>query len=208
MNIAASHQINPYAIQLCAVGRWISQKNWLPASGGNLSIRASSHSCFISNSQESTEFSPQDLSQVSWQDGDLHCPALAAADTALHVAFYQLFPQCKAVLHSHSVSSTVFSRVIRADGYPISGYAAQCAVAGGDDPTQALQLVILTPQQQVPQLAAALRQRAAELQTAVLVRGHGLYVWGDSVEQAKRHLESWEFLLACELERLKVVGLV
>jgi methylthioribulose-1-phosphate dehydratase len=206
MNMTASHQLNPYAIQLCTIGRWIAQKNWLPATGGNLSIRASEHSCLLTGQKDNHEFSPQDLRNVSWADGDLRCSGASAAETALHVALYQLFPQCKAVLHSHSLSSTVFSRLIRADGYPISGYEMQKGIAGCNDADEALQLVILDNAPQVPQLAAQLRQRASELQSAVLVRGHGLYVWGDTLEQAKRHLESWEFLIACELERLKIAG--
>lgn len=204
--MTTSHQLNPYAIQLCTVGRWIAQKNWLPATSGNLSIRASEHSCLVSGNKDYAEFSPQDLHNVSWAEGDLRCHGAEVATAALHAALYQLFPQCKAVLHSHSISSTVFSRLIRADGYPISGYEMQKAIAGCEHTEQALQLVILDNQPQDQPLAAQLRQRAAELQSAVLVRGHGLYVWGDTLEQAKRQLECWEFLIACELERLKVAG--
>lgn len=206
MNIAASLQLNPYAIQLCTVGRWIAQKNWLPATGGNLSIRATEHSCLVTGNKDNGEFSPQDLCEISWRDGDLRSSSGSAAEAALHVALYQLFPHCKVVLHSHSLSSTVFSRLIRADGYPVSGYEMQKGIAGCTNAEQALQLVILDNAPQVPQLAAQLRQRAGELQSAVLVRGHGLYVWGDTLEQAKRQLESWEFLIACELERLKIAG--
>lgn len=206
MNIATSLQLNPYAIQLCSVGRWIAQKNWLPATGGNLSIRATEHSCLVTGNKDNGEFSPQDLCEISWRDGDLRSSSGSAAEAALHVALYQLFPHCKVVLHSHSLSSTVFSRLIRADGYPVSGYEMQKGIAGCTNAEQALQLVILDNAPQVPQLAAQLRQRAGELQSAVLVRGHGLYVWGDTLEQAKRQLESWEFLIACELERLKIAG--
>jgi len=208
MNIATSLQLNPYAIQLCTVGRWIAQKNWLPATGGNLSIRATEHSCLVTGNKDNGEFSPQDLCEISWRDGDLRSSSGSAAEAALHVALYQLFPHCKVVLHSHSLSSTVFSRLIRADGYPVSGYEMQKGIAGCTNAEQALQLVILDNAPQVPQLAAQLRQRAGELQSAVLVRGHGLYVWGDTLEQAKRQLESWEFLIACELERLKIAGSV
>ena len=33
-----------------------------------------------------------------------------------------------------------------------------------------------------------------------LIAGHGLYTWGRSVEEACRHVEAFEFLLACEIE--------
>jgi methylthioribulose-1-phosphate dehydratase len=30
-----------------------------------------------------------------------------------------------------------------------------------------------------------------------LVRGHGLYAWGETLAAAKRHVEGLEFLLSC-----------
>jgi methylthioribulose-1-phosphate dehydratase len=30
-----------------------------------------------------------------------------------------------------------------------------------------------------------------------LVRGHGLYAWGTDLGEAQRHIEGFEFLLAC-----------
>jgi methylthioribulose-1-phosphate dehydratase len=32
-----------------------------------------------------------------------------------------------------------------------------------------------------------------------LIRGHGFYTWGDSLQDALRHVEAFEFLFACEL---------
>ena len=61
-----------------------------------------------------------------------------------------------------------------------------------------------------PDLCLLLAQQVAQrwqqqpLNWGLLVRGHGLYVWGRSLDEAKRHLEGWEFLINCELERLKL----
>lgn len=33
-----------------------------------------------------------------------------------------------------------------------------------------------------------------------LLAGHGLYVWGTTLSDAKRHLEVFEYLLQCERE--------
>ena len=37
-----------------------------------------------------------------------------------------------------------------------------------------------------------------------LIRGHGLYTWGSSIDDCLRHVEAIEFLLECELEMLRV----
>ena len=40
-------------------------------------------------------------------------------------------------------------------------------------------------------------------QHAYLIRGHGLYAWGATVDQARHRVEALEFLFECELyERL------
>jgi methylthioribulose-1-phosphate dehydratase len=36
---------------------------------------------------------------------------------------------------------------------------------------------------------------------AYVIRGHGVYAWGTSVEHAFWRLEALEFLLQCEVER-------
>ena len=53
------------------------------------------------------------------------------------------------------------------------------------------------------ELADALAQRYDEAAAAYgfLVRGHGIYAWGADLASARRHLEGWEFLLACEMQR-------
>jgi methylthioribulose-1-phosphate dehydratase len=56
---------------------------------------------------------------------------------------------------------------------------------------------ILENDQDVPRLASALAVVLAEHPEAhaVLLRGHGLYTWGDDLNVAERHVEILEFLL-------------
>ena len=92
-------------------------------------------------------------------------------------------------------------------------YEMAKAIAGVTTHQHTLQLPLFDNTQHLPSLASALKEthqaRQAEggLPYGFLVRGHGLYVWGDSLEDAKRHLEAYEFLLACELEQLKIRSL-
>lgn len=199
------HQLNPNAIALCALSRHIAHKGWLPACGGNLSVRNLTDDCLITRvGKDKAELSPQDLVRVDWREGDIRIHGDASADTAVHVALYQRDPHIKAVFHTHSPQSTAFSRLITADFYDVHGYGMQKALAGINDHQQPIRLALLEHTQDMASLVSAIPAFDAQ---AFLIKGHGLVVWGDSLEQAKRHLEAWEFLLACELERLKVVGL-
>lgn len=206
-NSAMQYQLNPNAVALCALGRWIASRHWVPATGGNFSIRSSEHSALVTTSgKDKGELSPQDLLPVSWQDNQLTCPGTPSAETALHAQLYQLDSRINAVLHTHSVHATVFSRLITDDSYHFLGYEMQKAISGNNSHDCPCPLAIFDNTQDIPALAQQVAQRWQQqpLNFALLVRGHGLYVWGYSLEQAKRHLEGWEFLINCELERLKL----
>tara|TARA_R110002126_G_scaffold43555_8_gene124878 strand:- start:27570 stop:28220 length:651 start_codon:yes stop_codon:yes gene_type:complete len=214
INTAQLHQLNPNAIALCALGRWVASRHWVPATGGNFSIRSGDNSALVTASgKDKGELSPQDLLPVSWQGQHLSCSGKPSAETALHAMLYQLNPATKAVLHTHSVQATVFSRLVSQDNYLFAGYEMQKAISGISSHEQLLSLAIFDNTQDIPALAEQLKQRWQKQPTnsflnyGFLVRGHGLYVWGNSLEQAKRHLEAWEFLINCELERFKIAGL-
>ena len=206
-NTAQLHQLNPNAIALCALGRWIASRHWVPATGGNFSVRSSEHSALVTASgKDKGELSPQDLLPVSWQDGELSCPGKPSAETALHARLYQLDGKIKAVLHTHSVQATVFSRLIAEDSYLFNGYEMQKAISGNTSHDSPCPLALFDNTQDIPALVDLVSQRWQQqpLNWGLLVRGHGLYVWGRSLDEAKRHLEGWEFLINCELERLKL----
>jgi len=209
MNITTNHQLNPYAIQLCTLSRWISAKQWAPAGSGNFSIRSGEHSCLITRAhKDKGELSPHDLVQISWRRGEAEFGNDAADSALLHVALYQQFPAAKVVLHTQPVAANVFSQLIKTDHYLLSGYELQTVITEQPAYSHGCSLAIIDANQPLPLQAAEVLRRAAELKSGLLVRGHGLYVWGDSLEQAKRQLEAWEFLIACELDRIKISGLL
>ena len=208
MNATTNHQLNPYAIQLCTLSRWISAKQWAPAGSGQFSIRSSEHSCLITRAnKDKGELSPHDLIQLCWPDGEAALTADVTETALLHIAIYQSFPVAKVVLHTQSVAANAWSKLIKTDDYLFSGYEVQTVISGQPAQQASCKLVIIDAIQSLPLQASELQQRTAEFQSGLLIRGHGLYVWGDSLEQTKRQLEAWEFLISCELEQLKVTGL-
>jgi len=209
MNTATNHQLNPYAIQLCTLSRWISAKQWAPAGSGHFSIRTGDqHGLITKVGKDKGELSPHDLVPFSWQRGEAEYAADAAASSLLHVALYQQFPQAKVVLQTQSVTANVWSRLIKADHYLFSGYELQAVITQQPAALRNCNLPILDANPSLPLQAAEIGRRAPELLSGLLIRSHGLYVWGDSLEHAKRQLEAWEFLISCELERMKITGLL
>jgi methylthioribulose-1-phosphate dehydratase len=67
-------------------------------------------------------------------------------------------------------------------------------------------LPIYENSQDIAALAALVaRQLSAGAQVpAYLIRGHGVYTWGRSLEEAERVTEALEHLLLCEIEALRL----
>jgi methylthioribulose-1-phosphate dehydratase len=66
---------------------------------------------------------------------------------------------------------------------------------------------VLNNSQDMPKLALELESRLARVQpapSALLLRGHGIYAWGPTVDEAEHVVEALEQLLSCELEALRV----
>jgi methylthioribulose-1-phosphate dehydratase len=66
----------------------------------------------------------------------------------------------------------------------------------------ALELPIFANSQDTDALAAEVEARLgnAPAVPGYLLCGHGLYAWGQTMDEARRHLEGIEFLLTCTLE--------
>src|ERR1700743_3778843 len=96
--------------ELAAVGRWMSARNFLPATSGNLSCRVSPTQIAITASGcDKGELADTDILVIGLDglDGPAE-PAAArtSAETALHLQLYRDRPATGAVLHGHSLAST------------------------------------------------------------------------------------------------------
>lgn len=187
--------------ELVAAVRELAARGLCPATGGNFSLRLDSDTVLITVSgANKAALTENDLLRVGF-DGSVNGHGRPSAETALHLGIYRLAPDAGAVLHVHSVAATVLSRLTDANALNVRGYEMQKAIRGIDTHEAELTLPIVDNDQDMTALAETVETRWAEMQTAYafLVRGHGLYAWGRDIAEARRHLEGWEFLLACEL---------
>ena len=185
---------------VCEVARLFGEREWCLATGGNFSVRIDETQLLITRSGTDKSRLTADGLMLCDLDG---APAdrrlRPSAETALHTAVYALDESAGAVLHTHSVTSTVMSRAA-AEDLVIEGFEMQKAIDDVASHDERLILPVLENNQDVAQLALNVRQRYAlgHLRArGFLVRGHGLYAWGNDLEGAKRHIEGLEFLLAC-----------
>lgn len=130
----------------------------------------------------------------------------SSAETLLHTVAAEL-PDVGAILHTHSVYSTILSDRFLSQGHvEISGYEMLKGLAGVTTHEHTWRLQIFENTQDIPQLADQVRQRLNDssqpLTHGYLIRKHGLYTWGKDLDEARRHIEIIEFLLECTYRRL------
>lgn len=120
-----------------------------------------------------------------------------SAETALHLCAVRL-RQAGAVLHTHSVWSTMISDLYVARcGLYLEGYEMLKGLRGVNTHTYREWVPILENDQDMSRLAGDVETTLIQYPEAhgFLLRGHGLYTWGEDLAEAKRHLEILEFLL-------------
>jgi len=103
-----------------------------------------------------------------------------------------------AVIHTHSVWSTMLSDLYFEDGgLAIQGYEMLKGLHGVKTHEHREWLPILENSQDMLALADRVADNLRQYPGThgFLLRRHGLYTWGDELRQAKRHVEILEFLL-------------
>jgi methylthioribulose-1-phosphate dehydratase len=103
-----------------------------------------------------------------------------------------------AVLHTHSIWSTILSEVHAPhEGLTLTGYEMLKGLEGVKTHEHAEWVPILENDQNMERLGGVVEATLKRFPAAhaFMLRQHGLYTWGDDLAQARRHVEILEFLL-------------
>ena len=183
--------------------RELGQAGWTPATSSNFSERIDAgHVAITVSGRNKARLTEDDLMVVDLDGRPVATELRPSAETLLHTQLYKRFPEIGCVLHTHSRTQTVASRLFAAQGHVrFEGYELQKAFHGNTTHEGAMDVPVFANTQDMPELAA---QVDAKLDAGplwgYLIDGHGLYAWGRDMAEARRHLEAFEFLLGCELE--------
>lgn len=190
---------------IAAVGRFAAARGWVPATSGNFSCRIDARTVAITRS--GADKGNLGSQQIAALDLDGPIPPGLSAETPLHVARYRADAAIGAIVHVHTVAATVLSRRYAGDGsLRFAGFEMQKALHSITTHETDVVLPIFANAQDTAALAAEIERRlgsAPEI-PAYLLAGHGIYAWGRTMDEARRHLEGIEFLLACTLEERRL----
>jgi methylthioribulose-1-phosphate dehydratase len=193
------------AESLCATARWCYGQGWVPATSGNFSVRVDGRILVTASGLDKGLLTPVGLLEVDGEGRVVAGAGRPSAETCLHLKLYKARPQAGAILHAHTVWNTLLSGMYEAEGrVELTGYELLKGLAGVATHEHVERVPILKNSQDYVELAAQFAQALAEFGDAhgVLLSRHGLYTWGESVADARRHLEALEFLFEVETRRL------
>jgi methylthioribulose-1-phosphate dehydratase len=125
-----------------------------------------------------------------------------SAETPLHLLLYRTMG-AGAVLHTHSLPAALLSQLARDEGQVLlSGWELLKGLSGIDTHEVEISLPVFPNSQDMQALSARVEQSLSTERPCYgfLLAGHGLYVWGKDLPEAKRHLEVLEYLLQCQRE--------
>jgi len=195
------------ASQIVACTRELAARGWTPATSSNFSLRLDDrHAAITISGRDKGRLSEDDIMVVDFAGQAVATDHRPSAETGLHTQLYRRFPDVGCVLHTHSLNQTLASRLHAGAGHVrFHDYELIKAFRGHDSHAATLDVPVLANNQHIPTLAAqvdVLLDRGPLW--GYLIEGHGIYAWGADMAEARRHLDAFEFLLACDLEMRKL----
>jgi methylthioribulose-1-phosphate dehydratase len=187
------------APQLAEAGRALHARGWALGTAGNFSavIRRDPLVLAISRSGvDKGELGPDRILAVDGDGRRIEGEGKPSDETVVHLAVV-LERSAGAVLHTHSVWNTLLSEAAGDAGrLAIEGFEMLKGLSGVRTHEHVEWVPILENTQDYAQMSAdvvgALRKNPSA--HGLLLRGHGLYTWGQDLGEARRHVEIFEFL--------------
>jgi methylthioribulose-1-phosphate dehydratase len=194
------------ALELVECTRELARRGWTPATSSNFSMRLDEkHAAITVSGRDKGRLTEADIMVVDLNGQPVATSQKPSAETLLHTHLYARYPDIGCVLHTHSLSQTLASRLYGQQGFiRFDGYELIKAFRGQTTHETHFDLPIFPNTQDMAVLA---KQVEAKLDQGplwgYLINGHGLYAWGRDMMEARRHLEAFDFLINCELEMRK-----
>jgi methylthioribulose-1-phosphate dehydratase len=201
---------NEYQVQwaeLAQVKKELADRDWFMGTSGNLAIRVSSSpAAFLvtasgkdKRKQTDEDFLLVDENGEAMEETNLR----PSAETLLHGRIFRN-SQAGCSLHVHTVPNNVVSELY-GDRGEIT-FRNQELIKAFDkwEEDASLTIPIVHNHAHIPRLAEEFSAYTMEGKGAVLIRNHGITVWGRNAFEAKKLLEACEFLFQYHLSLLSL----
>lgn len=188
------------ARELAECGRNFYQRGWVLGTSGNFSAVVNNDPLELlitASGKDKGRLTEHEFILLN-EAGEIIAGAGKPSDEAqLHLTLVRQ-RGARAAMHTHSVWATLLSDEFAAQGgVSIAGWEMLKGLAGVQSHQHTEWLPIIENSQEMTTLAQRLAIVLQEHPAAhgFLLRGHGLYTWGQTLNEARRHIEIFEFLL-------------
>ena len=188
------------ATQLAEIGRQCYARGWALGTSGNFSAVVSRDPLRLAITVSGVDkglMTEKDIVEIDERGAVVSGSGKPSAEASLHLAVARA-RGAGAVLHTHSIWSTILSDTGAPDGgrLEIEGYEMLKGLGGVATHDHHEWLPILDNTQDwasaVPRVESILKEHPNA--HGFLIKKHGLYTWGQDLADAKRQIEILEFL--------------
>jgi methylthioribulose-1-phosphate dehydratase len=188
------------AADLTEIGKGFYGRGWVLGTSGNFSAVVSQEPLGVvitSTGLDKGSLRPGQFLEMDEEAKVLRGKGRPSAEALLHLAIVRE-RKASAVLHTHSVWGTVLSGThAEQGGIALEGYEMLKGLEGVRTHKHREWLPILENSQDMVELAERVSKTLQDSpgMHGFLLKEHGLYTWGASLLEAKRHVEILEFLM-------------
>lgn len=192
---------------LCDAVADFHRRGWCVGTSGNFSVTLQTGPLRLLISPSGHDkggLAPDDLLVVG-EDGEPieNVPTGPSAEVLVHCVIAE-DAGAGSVLHTHSVANTLLGQHFLPDtGFTLTGFEMLKGLEGIDTHEARVFVPVLANTQDMRELSDEVRRLLVDRPgiQGFVIAGHGLYTWGKTLEQARRHVEIFEFLLECAARR-------
>ncbi|MDM5189744.1 methylthioribulose 1-phosphate dehydratase [Bacillus sp. DX4.1] len=193
--------------ELSELKKELTDRNWFPATSGNISIKVSETPLtflITASGRDKTKTTPDDFLLVD-QTGNavLETDLRPSAETLLHTHIYN-YTKAGCVLHVHTTDNNVITNVY--DKEVLLSNQEIIKALNIWEEGASIRIPIIENHAHIPTLGKEFHKHIHEDTGAILIRNHGITVWGKDSFDAKKRLEAYEFLFQFHIKLLSIQG--
>lgn len=193
---------------ICSLCRQFYAQGWVSGTGGGVSIREGGRVYMAPSGVMKERLEPGDLFVLDETGQVLEAPSTGSKVSACAPLFFNAFSSrdAGAVIHSHSVNA-MLATLLFDDAFRVTHLEMMKGITGvGFHDELVVPIIENTAHEHELADAMAAAMEANPKSHAVLVRRHGVYVWGADWVQAKTHAECYDYLFEAAV-RMRQLGI-
>ena len=186
--------------QLTEAGRVFYERGWARGASGNFSVllaRKPMRLCITAAGNEKGTLDETNFLELDDDAEILQGFGRPSDETLLHLTIYRLRPRARCILYSQTAAGIVLADRNFVDGaISLQGFEALKGLSGvtAHEHAELVPIVENAPDQiALSHVIENVLLAHANIH-GIYIRRHGLFAWGETVEEARRHVETLEFL--------------